>query len=112
VEVVVAEERTREDEWFVRNEQQLIQAAQEARKRREAERAAAEQQEARQKLRELHFMKCPKCGHDLAEQVLDGVSVDVCSFCEGVFFDAGELDRLFLEREDKRKGFLHKLLKL
>lgn len=108
----MAEERTREDEWFVRNEQQLIQAAKEARERREAERAAAEQQGARQKLRDLHFMKCPKCGHDLAEQVLDGVAVDVCRFCEGVFFDAGELERLFLERDDQRKGFLRKLLKL
>ncbi len=108
----MAEDRTREDEWFVRNEQQLIEAAKQARERRESERAAAEEQATRQRLRELHFMKCPKCGHDLGEQVLDGVTVDVCGFCEGVFFDAGELDRLFLERDDERKGFLRKLLKL
>jgi Zn-finger nucleic acid-binding protein len=36
----------------------------------------------------------------------------VCSFCEGIYFDAGELDKLFLNRESVRKGFLGKLLKL
>ena len=41
---------------------------------------------------ELHFMKCPKCGHDMKEEDLHGVKADRCTFCEGMFFDAGELD--------------------
>jgi Zn-finger nucleic acid-binding protein len=38
------------------------------------------------------------------------VSVDRCAFCEGIFLDAGELDSLFMKRDEERKGFLAKLL--
>lgn len=103
-------DRSREDEWFLKNEKELLEAARVAREKREAERATREQAEERARLRELHFMKCPKCGHDLGERVLDSVTVDVCGFCEGVFFDAGELDALFLKRDAERKGLLRKLL--
>ncbi len=103
-------DRSREDEWFLKNEKELLESAREARQKREAERAAQEQASERQRLRELHFMKCPKCGHDMVERALDGVTVDACSFCEGVFFDAGELDALFSKREDERKGLLRKLI--
>lgn len=105
-------DKAREDEWFLKNERELIEAARQAREKRERERAAREKEEERKRLREQHFMKCPKCGHDLAEKDLDGVSVDVCSYCEGIFFDAGELDKLFLKRDADRKGFLGRLLKL
>ena len=54
-------------------------------------------------------MKCPKCGHDLEEQDLDGVKVDRCTFCEGLYMDAGELETLFLRRDD-RKSFLRRLI--
>lgn len=105
-------DRKREDEWFLKNEKQLIDAAREARAKREKARVDAEAAESRARLRELHFMKCPKCGHDLKEEDLDGIAVDRCGFCEGIFFDAGELDKLFLKREDERRGFLGRLLKL
>ncbi len=39
-----------------------------------------------------------------------GVVVDRCSFCEGIYLDAGELDQLFSKREDERRGILRKLL--
>lgn len=105
-------DRSREDEWFLKNERELIEAARLAREKRERERAESEREEERRRLREQHFMKCPKCGHDLREQVLSDVTIDACTFCEGVFFDAGELDTLFLKREDERKGVLRKLLRL
>lgn len=106
------EEKRREDDWFRRNELQLIEAARKARETRERERAQREQAEAREAARKLHFMKCPKCGHDLREDDLSGIKIDVCTYCEGVFFDAGELEQVFLKREEERKGLLGKLLRL
>jgi Zn-finger nucleic acid-binding protein len=55
-------------------------------------------------------MKCPKCGHDLKEETLEGISIDRCTFCEGVYLDAGELERLSLKKDDERKGMLRKLI--
>jgi hypothetical protein len=42
-----------EDEYFAKQDAELLKAQ---RARAEAERVAAE--------RRMHFMKCPKCGHD------------------------------------------------
>jgi hypothetical protein len=106
----VDESKRREDEWFLKNEQQLLDAARVAREKRERERAAKEQAEERARLKALHFMKCPKCGHDMQEEVLSGVKVDRCTFCEGIYLDAGELDQLFLKKDSERKGILRRLL--
>jgi len=103
--------RRREDEWFQMNEKKLLEEARQARLKREEERKAKEREEALERLRELHFMKCPKCGHDLHAQDLDGIEVDRCSFCEGFFVDAGELEELFLKRaQGERRGVLRRLL--
>ncbi len=104
-------ERAKEDEWFARNEKEMLEKARVAREKREHERAEREALEERQRVKQLHFMKCPKCGHDLAQRDLEGINVDQCSFCEGVFLDAGELDSLFLKHDSERKGVLRKLLK-
>jgi hypothetical protein len=99
-----------EDEWFKKNEQDLLETARKAREKREAERAAAEKADESRRLKELHFMKCPKCGHDMKEQAVEAVTVDRCTFCEGIYLDAGELDTLFLRKVDERKSFLRKLI--
>lgn len=106
------EDKRREDDWFRRNEEQLIEAARKARAEREKQRAEQEVAEKRAQLKALHFMKCPKCGHDLKEEDFSGVKIDVCSYCEGVFLDAGELEQVFLEREEERKSLLSRLLRL
>jgi len=93
------QDRRREDEWFLQNEKQLLEAARQAREKREKERSAREAEDTRRKLKEAHFMKCPKCGHDLKAESLDGIEVDRCTFCEGIFFDAGELDQLYLTKK-------------
>jgi uncharacterized protein len=103
------DDHRREDEWFRENEKQLLEAARLARARREKERADKEATAERQKLRQLHFMKCPKCGHDMKEEDLQGVKIDRCTHCEGVFFDAGELDQVFAKKADDRRGFFRRL---
>jgi len=106
------EDRRREDDWFRQNEAQLLEAARLAREKRERERAQQEGAAEREKLKQLHYMKCPKCGHDLAEEALEGILVDRCSFCEGIFLDAGELEQVFLKKQEERKGFFRRLVKI
>ena len=59
--------------------------------------AAAEKAE-----RQLHYMKCPKCGADLHTEQYQQVQVDRCPECDGIWFDAGEADSIVEHNE--RKG--------
>ena len=104
--------RSREDKWFLENEKHLVEAARLAREKRAEERASHEKAEARRKLKDLHFMKCPKCGHDMKEEVVEGVTLDRCTFCEGIYFDAGELETAFVNRSGRTRGLLAKLIGL
>ena len=47
--------------------------------------------EEKNRLRELHYMKCPKCGMELIEIDYRNIKVDRCSECLGIWLDAGEL---------------------
>ena len=104
--------RTRENEWFLQHEARLLDEARKAREKREAERRERETAEERRRLKEQHFMKCPKCGHDLKAEKLEGIEIDRCSFCEGFFMDAGELEELFSKKQPERQGFMRWLLKI
>jgi uncharacterized protein len=76
-----------EDEYFVRIEQEM--------KKRIAEQNRTHaSKEASEKLRELHFMKCPKCGMDLIEIDFKGMKIDECTACRGIWLDAGEFDAM------------------
>jgi hypothetical protein len=68
----------KEEEYFARVEFE---------KRKKAE-------EEKEKLKELHYMKCPKCGMGLIEIDYKGIRVDKCSSCEGIWLDAGELEAI------------------
>ena len=52
------------------------------------EKLAAKEKE---RLKEIHHMKCPKCGMNLVEIEYRSIKVDRCSACEGVWLDSGEL---------------------
>ena len=51
----------------------------------------------RERLRELHYMKCPKCGMDLSHFEMNGVELDRCEDCGGIWFDVGEVEDLLEE---------------
>ena len=76
-----------EDEYFARQEL-------DRRKKWAQEQAAKMATEEKDRIRQLHFMKCPKCGMDLQEIELHGVKVDQCASCGGVFLDAGEIEQI------------------
>jgi hypothetical protein len=60
-----------------------------------------QQNEAEKKrLKELHYMCCPKCGENMQEIELHAIKIDKCFSCGGVYFDDGELET-FIE---KNKG--------
>jgi uncharacterized protein len=39
-------------------------------------------------------MTCPKCGGEMRRYERNGVDVDQCAECRGIFLDRGELERL------------------
>jgi Zn-finger nucleic acid-binding protein len=85
-------EYSKEDEYFHRKDQELIQKMREA--------ANARKQELEDQHRgQPYWMKCPKCGSGLNEETLENVvRIDSCSACGGQFFDKGELDMLLKSR--------------
>ena len=72
-----------EDEYFVKQDAELIKA------RREKL-----DEERRKRERAQHIMKCPKCGADLQEREMHSVKVDLCPECHGMWLDQGELEIL------------------
>jgi len=77
----------KEEEYFARQEMQRRIAEQ-------AKRAQALAEEEKKRLKQLHYMHCPKCGMELHEERMEGVAVDICSTCHGVWLDDGELAKL------------------
>jgi RNA polymerase-binding transcription factor DksA len=91
---------TTEDEYFVREDAE--------KKRKLALQTKKETQLAeQQRLKALHFMRCPKCGMEMHEVRLRGVDVDVCFSCNGVFLDQGELEHL---QKPESKGVMSAIL--
>jgi hypothetical protein len=76
-----------EEQYFTRMELERRKAAEE-------ERRAAKHAEEHSRRRELHHMKCPKCGGDLAEVEFHTVRIDRCPDCNGIWLDAGELEAI------------------
>jgi len=87
-----------EEEYFARMEYERLKKSQ-----HESQKKLATDQRAKEK--ELHYMKCPKCGMNLVEIDYKKIKVDKCSECEGIWLDAGELD--MVAKMDK--GSLEKL---
>ena len=87
----------KEEEYFYRQNKALIEA-------RRAELDAKREAKKAHELKEKHWMRCPKCGHEMEEIEMAGLKVDRCPECEGIFFDAGELEILLEAQEPK--GFV------
>ena len=60
------------------------------------------------RLKEEHWMHCPKCGQELATERCDSVEIDVCPSCKGVWLDAGELGTIV----GKTGSFFHSCLRV
>ena len=70
----------------------------------------AESEAEKLRLKEAHWMHCPKCGQKLSMEICGSVEIDVCPSCKGVWLVAGELATIV---ESAGQGsFFHKCLKI
>lgn len=76
---------TKEEEYIARLEF-------EEKKKREQVRHKKLVAEEKKKLKELHYMRCPKCGMELIEMDYKKLKIDKCSSCQGIWLDAGEFE--------------------
>ncbi len=84
-----------EEEYFHLKEQEALEKTR--------QRLAVEERERR---KEASFMRCPKCGENLEEILFQGIMVDRCTGCQGVWLDPGELERLTAQES---RGWLARL---
>jgi hypothetical protein len=77
----------KEEEYFIRKDF-------EKKRKLEGEKHRKLGEEEKKKLKELHFMRCPKCGMELIEIYYKGVHTDKCSECGGIWLDTGEFETL------------------
>lgn len=76
-----------EDEYFAKED------AEKSKRLREKISHETEQQE-KERIQAICYMKCPKCGGALNEVSFRGIRIDRCSSCSGVWLDEGELEKL------------------
>lgn len=91
-----------EEEFFLRSEAARLRKHQE-------EESARRSEEEKRRVKDLHWMKCPKCGNDLQEIHYRGVNLDKCFSCEGLWFDNGELAHL---QPEEVAGFVTSLRRI
>ncbi|MER3447179.1 MAG: hypothetical protein C4291_10205 [Candidatus Dadabacteria bacterium] len=76
-----------EDEYFAREDAEKMKRLKEKLRQEILE-------EQRQNIKDICYMKCPKCGGDLHEVLFRGIKIDRCAACNGVWLDNGELEKL------------------
>ncbi len=93
-----------EEDYFRRKEQEALEKLRAAK--------AAEQQAAGETpaTAATAALACPKCDGTLIEESFEEVQIDRCSKCNGVWLDAGELERL-TQREEGGGGWLGRFWK-
>lgn len=92
---------SQEEAYFYRQNQKIIDS------RREILDSKKNQLSDRSRM--PYWMRCPKCGEQMKEIDLSGIKIDQCSICQGIYFDAGEIQTLMATREPKGFfGFLRK----
>lgn len=93
----------KEEQYF--KEQELKWRMQKA-----AEEQARMAEEEKRRLKELHWMHCPKCGQTLTTEKYGTVDIDVCPSCKGLWLDATELDTILASAQ--KTGPLRSFLKI
>ena len=69
----------------------------ETKRRKELE--VKREEEAKKQKGNAHWMICPKCGGSMDETNIEGVLIDKCTSCQGIFFDKGEMELLADRKE-------------
>ena len=85
-----------EEEYFVKKEKELIEKLK-----------AKQEREAKQTIKEMCRMRCPKCGASLKERSFQKILVDQCAGCGGIWLDPGEIEEIV--GREKGNSWLGKL---
>ena len=83
----MSQKNENEEEYFIRLEFERAKKVEEELKKKMLE-------DERNSLKELHYMRCPKCGMQLVEIDYRGMKIDKCTECNGVWLDHGELEAI------------------
>ena len=78
---------SKEDEYFIREE--AIKLRKLALKSRQEM-----SDDDKTKLKDQHWMHCPKCGMTMNPIIINDVEIDKCFSCGGLYFDDGELEKV------------------
>ena len=95
----MSQKNENEEEYFIRLEFERAKKVEEELKQKMLE-------DERNSLKELHYMRCPKCGMQLVEIDYKGMKIDKCTECDGVWLDHGELEAIV----DLDKSVISRLL--
>jgi len=102
----------KENRWFREHERTLLDDARREREKHLEDYRQETEKGEREKLRQAHWMKCPKCGNDLKAEQLEGIEVERCTVCGGLHFDPGELETILLKKQESRFRFYRRLFGL
>lgn len=75
--------KAQEDDYFVKKEKELIEKLR-----------TKQEKEAKQSVKQMCHMRCPKCGEPLKERVFQKILIDQCVGCGGIWLDSGELEEV------------------
>lgn len=85
---------SKEDEYFAREDALKLRKLA-SRARQETDRQCEQlSEEEKKKLKELHWMHCPKCGIKMKPIEINKIEIDKCFNCGGLYFDDGELEKV------------------
>lgn len=54
----------------------------------------------------LHYMKCPKCGHDLVKKQMTLIEVDQCSSCGVLVLKPDDIDKFISDEKSILKSLI------
>ena len=90
-------ERAEEDLYFAKRDRELLEKLR-----------GGDESRRQDELRQVARGRCPRDGEPLAHHSIDGVEVDECAACHGIWLEKGELEALS-RRESE--GWLGKLFR-
>jgi len=99
------EQKKKEEDYFARIEFERRQKQLEEKQRQM-------EQEEKKRMKDLHWMQCPKCGMEMIEIDFEGIKVDKCSSCLGIYFDDGEVSQLVDKNKPDFLGRLSSIFKV
>jgi hypothetical protein len=85
---------SKEDEYFAREDAIKLRKLAAKEKEEATKKAQGMSDDEKKKLKDLHWMHCPKCGMEMKTIEINEVEIDKCFACGGLYFDDGELEKV------------------